>query len=429
MAAMTAHAQPTDGGGHDQGRLRRHWQLIALTIWTAVWFVIMARGGGIAWHFFEEGTRLLFSGPYGRYYHKPAGLHLYANYAWLQIGPLAFGVAEVIRHLGPDQGLVAGQVIMTGMGLAALQVIKQITLWIRPELARQRVLQWTFLCGGAVFMVAWVQLAVGYGHLDDALALLLAVLALMAAVKGHPVLTGLAVGLATDAKPWALIFLPVLLLSGGLRSRRSPGRAARPVRGHLAAWARAAGCAAAVIAAGWLPFFLADPGTVAAMHYAIKNLPDSALRALGVIAARTPSWDRSAQVIAGCVLGGLAVWRGRWPAVILLAVGARIALDPAAHGYYTAGVLAGALIWDMLGARRPFPIWTVLSFCALNIVPELTASSPVLGAFRLYLVVAFTIALLFGPDNWCWQPAAQDRSPGRGDQHGATATPSMPGPV
>jgi hypothetical protein len=418
-----------DGGSGVRDSLRRHWQLIALTGWTLLWFLIMAPRGGVAWRFFEIGTRLMFSGPYGHLYRQPGGLHLYSNYPWLQIGPLAFAMAEVIVHLSPDQGLVAGEVIMTGTGLAALYAIKDIALTARPELAGSAALRGSFLAGGAIFMIGWVELAVGYGHLDDDLALLLAVLALLAAVTGHPALTGIAVGLSVDAKPWALIFLPVLLLAAGPARWLSPAQAARPVRRNARGWATAALCTAAVIAAGWLPFFLADHATAAAMHYTIVNLPASALRATGVSAGRTPDWDRSAQVIAGCALGAVAIGIRRWPAVILLGVGARIALDPGAHGYYTAGVLAGALIWDLLGARRPFPLWTVLSFCALNVVFALTRSGPVLGAFRLYLVIAFTAAILLGPARWYWRPPARDCPADAGDQNGATATPSMPGPV
>jgi hypothetical protein len=145
--------------------------------------------------------------------------------------------------------------------------------------------------------------------------------------------TGLLVGLAVDAKPWALIFLPILLLAGGA-DPADPGPAGVA---RLRAFALAAGSAAVVIAAGWLPFFITDPATTTAARYTIVNLPDSALRALGVAAPKTPSWDRLAQVITGCAPGLLAIWRGRRPAAILLAVGARIALDPAAHSYYRSG--------------------------------------------------------------------------------------------
>jgi hypothetical protein len=379
--------------------LARNTELLALACWTAVWFLILAPRGGIAWKFFVQGSLLLFTGHDGASAHA-AGLHIYANYPQLQIGPVAFGAAQVIRHLGPDQGLVLAQLIMTAMGLSGLCAIRRLTLTVRPELSGRAATRWTFLSGGALFVIAWVELAVAYGHLDDAIALLAALLALSAAVARRPVLTGLLVGLAVDAKPWALIFLPILLLASGVDIAGS----GLPLRERVRAIAVAAAAAAAAIAVAWLPFFVADPHTVTATRYTIANLPDSALRALGVHTRYTPSWDRTAQVATGCALGGIAIWRGRWPAVILLAVGARIALDPAAHGYYTAGVMLGALVWDLLGARWPFPLWSILSFCALNVVPLVTADAHLRGVARLYLVIGFTLVILAGPARWYWSP-------------------------
>ena len=379
--------------------LARNTEMLALACWTAVWFLILAPAGGIAWKFFVQGSLLLFTGHDGASAH-PAGLHIYANYPQLQIGPAAFGAAQVIRHLGPDQGLVLAQLIMTAMGLLALYAIRRLAVTVRPELSGRAATRWTFLGGGALFVIAWAELAVAYGHLDDAIALLAAVLAVCAAAGRRPVLTGLLVGLGADAKPWALIFLPILLLAAGVDIAGS----CLPLRQRARALAIAAAAAAAAIAAAWLPFFVADPHTVTATRYAIANLPDSALRALGVHTPHTPSWDRAAQVATGCVLGGMAIWRGRWPAVILLAVGARIALDPAAHGYYTAGVMLGALAWDLLGARWPVPLWSILSFCALNLVPLVTADAHLRGIARLSLVIAFTLVILAGPARWYWSP-------------------------
>ena len=71
---------------------------------------------------------------------------------------------------------------------------------------------------------------------------------------GRPVLTGLCVGLAADAKPWALIFLPLLLLAGGAgqagwAGRRKPtGTAAPYVQGSSAAGALAGPAFAAATA-------------------------------------------------------------------------------------------------------------------------------------------------------------------------------------
>ncbi len=396
--------------------LRRNWRTFAFAGCAALWFALLApghhrrypEGGGIAWRpFLSDGARLLFSGPFGGpggIHQLPGGLHLYANYPFLQIGPLAFAVAEPIRYLGPHSGLVAAQLILSAMGLAALFVLRRIMLIVRPELAGDPDADLTFLFGGGVFVIAWQELAVAYAHLDDGLVLLLAVLAVWAAVSGRPVLTGLALGLSADAKPWALAFLPVLALAAGLAAWRAPDLAGRPVRANLRASLTAALAAVVVIAAAWLPFFLADPGTTTAFHYKIANQADSALRVLGIAIAQTPSWDRPVQVGLGCLLGAAAIWRGRWPAVLLLSVGARIALDPATHSYYTAGVLAGALLWDLVGSRRPLPAWTLLSYLALAVVPLASHDPAVRGAFRLAVIATFTIVIVAGPDLWCWQP-------------------------
>jgi hypothetical protein len=92
--------------------------------------------------------------------------------------------------------------------------------------------------------------------------------------------------------------------------------------------------------------------------------------------------------------------------VILLGVGARIALDPADWGYYTAGILLGALLWDVLGTRRPVPLWTVTSFAALTAAHAVTNDSALLGQLRLGLVIAFTAAILLGPAHTAAEPSS-----------------------
>ncbi len=398
--------------------LRSQWHLVVLAAWSAVWFAILAPHEGGAWAFFVQGTSLLFTGHDGASA-RPAGLHLYASYPQLQIGPAAYPVAGVLRQLGPDHGLVAAQVVMTAMGLAVIAMTQRIAVTARPELtSAPRRLRLVLLAAGAVFVVAWQELAVAFGHLDDVMALTCAVAAVCiwvtgrAAQRRRAVMTGLAIGLAAAAKPWALGFLPVLFL---------PRQAADPPGRDLTARALAVGSAAAVFAAAWLPFFIADPGTVGALHFKIVNAPNSALRALGVTDPSTPSWDRPAQIALGCALGAVAIARRRWPAVILLAAGARIALDPGVHTYYTPEVMAGALLWDLIGPRRPLPVWSVLCYGALNVAPLLTADAALRGAIRLALVVAFTAAVLLAPASW-YSPPVPARGPGlRGQQPGAVA--------
>jgi hypothetical protein len=387
----------TDGGAGfpdlARGWFRQNWHYVVLAAWTLAWFLIMAPGGGIAWLFFVRGTAALFGEP-GRF-HPPGGLHLYASDPYLQIGPLAFAVAEVLRHLGPDNGIVTAEIALVAAGLPAVAAIEGLARAVRPELRdRPLALRLTMLIGGAAFLNAWADLAVGYTHLDDGLALLLAIGALRAAVAGRPVLAGLCAGLAADAKPWALVFLAVLLLLP-----------------PAAAWWRGAVAALAVLAAAWLPFYLADPHTMAAARFAIGNMKASALRALGVTEPRTPRWDRPAQALLGWALGAVAVCRRRWPAVIGLGVAARIALDPGVHAYYTAGMLTGALIWDVIGSRRPVPAWSLLSVFALSGLPHLTRQPDILGDARLALMLGFAAAVLLAPARWTWAPRQADISP------------------
>ncbi len=400
--AETTTERRTEGDrpapGRAAGHWSRRWHLWVLALWTLICFVHFARNGGVAWHFFTQGSALLFGGAPGARgvpggvpaRALPGGLDLYANYPQLQIGPLAFVVTEGLRQLGPHQGVFAAEAVLTAAGLYLVYALERIALVVRPGLDRQRAaFRGTLLVGGAVFLAGWAELTATFAHLDDAVALILGVLAVRAAVAGRPVLAGVCVGLATDSKPWALVFLPIVFIL--------------PVR----AWARAVAGALAAIAVAWLPFALADPHTVAATQYTIRNLPGSALRALGVHDPRTPSWDRPAQLLAGWALAAAAVWRRRWPAVIVLGVGARIALDPADHGYYTAGILVGALLWDLLGPRRPLPVATVTSYAALTLVHAVTKDSALLGQLRLALVIGLAAVILLTPP-WPWASVPAD---------------------
>jgi hypothetical protein len=100
-----------------------------LSGWTAAWFAILAPAGGIAWIFFVKGSSLLFTGNYNGH-NRPGFMHLYQSYPGMQIGPLAFGLAQVLRTLipgqpvGPDQNVVLAQVVMSAIGLVTLALIR-----------------------------------------------------------------------------------------------------------------------------------------------------------------------------------------------------------------------------------------------------------------------------------------------------------------
>ena len=329
--------------------------------WAVAWFAVMAWHGGLSWHFFNQGARALadLDDPRG-------GLHLYAAAPVLQIGPVAFLVAEVLRAVTGRLDLLAAQLCGAGAGA--------YILWQTHRLGRR----WSWWA--VVFFVpVWMYLAVGSAHLDDVLALTAGVAALAVARSGRAVPAGLLLGLAVDAKPWALGFAALLLLLPGPRA---------VLRGALTT--------AATVALAWLPFFLSDPRTVRALHFTIPNTPLSALRALGVTDPRTPPWDRPAQALLGIALGLIAVRRGRWPAVLLLGVAARIALEPGTNKYYAAGAVVGALVWDLVGSAARFPWWTAGAVGALFASRWLPMPDAAHGWITLAYCVACAAVLLPG---------------------------------
>ena len=248
----------------------------------------------------------------------------------------------------------------------------------------------------------WTELTTHFAHIDDLMALGFSVAALHAVARRHPVWAGLALAAAADSKPWAAAFVVLLL--------------ALPRRQLLTALAAFTGGIAVV----WLPFLLADPRTVAAVtQFTIPNDRSSALRVLGVMDPRTPWWDRSAQLLLGLAGGAVAVRRGRWPAVLLVAVAARILLDPGVYAYYTAGALLGTIVVNLVVTRWRVPWATVtaaLLLYAARFTHELIPFNlHQLGELRLVFAIGVPVMVLGVPGWWV------ARRPGRHARGQATA--------
>jgi hypothetical protein len=75
---------------------------------------------------------------------------------------------------------------------------------------------------------------------------------------------------------------------------------------------------------------------------------------------------------------------------LLVALSWRVALDPATWPYYWAGVVLGALVFDLLGTRSPLPYWTAAAFVAVASAEELGID----GAARALLRLAFAVTVL-----------------------------------
>ncbi|MGI5134431.1 MULTISPECIES: hypothetical protein [unclassified Streptomyces] len=351
--------------------------LVLLTAWTVVWFAVVERHGGFSWHYLRTGGQLLYEGPSGR---GDGGLNLYAHHPELQMGPVSFLVAGLFNPFAEALGQFLAAALMSGLGLVIVVLAGRSAAWhflgtgTNHQRLRQRV-----LIAGLAFIPMWIEVSVRFGHLDDVLALFFTALAVQSLTRGNAAATGVLLGLAMDSKPTALAFLPLLLA----------------LPRHQ--WSRAGLWCAALVAVVWLPFFVGAPHTFAAAQFTIPNQPASALRWLGVGDPRTPPWDRPAQAALGLALGCAAVWRGRWPAVVLLGANARIVLDPSVYTYYTASVLLGTLLWDVIGQRRLVPWWSWIGLLTLYgsvfVVPDDSAR----GLIRLGFVAVSTAYVLFWP--------------------------------
>ncbi|HUY44882.1 MAG TPA: glycosyltransferase family 87 protein [Streptosporangiaceae bacterium] len=369
------------------------WPWWVLWPWAVITVLLHARQAGQSWHFFAQGGQLLLgSGP-------GTGLHLYAAHPVLQIGPLALALAAVLRMMGPANGEITAIAAMSLTGPLVLAGVWRLL----PSSERRRSTRLLF--AGLLFLPVWAELTTHFGHLDDLLALCFSVAALHAVARRHPVWAGLAIAAATDAKPWAAAFVVLLL--------------ALPRRQWLTALAAFTGG----VAVAWLPFLLADPRTLTAARFTIPNDGSSALRVLGISAARTPSWDRAAQLALGVAGGGLAVWRGRWQAALLVAIAARILLDPGVYAYYTAGALLGTIVVDLVVTRWRLP-WTTAAAAALLYAARFTHklipfNLHELGELRLIFAISVP-ALILGVPGW-WMAR---RRPGR---HARDAQDAVPG--
>jgi hypothetical protein len=290
------------------------------TVWCAwrMWPV-----SGLSWHFFADGSRLLLHG---------SGLNLYANHPELQTGPLSLAMAGLLSPLPASVAKSVALVAMTAVGPLLIAALTPMVA--RPGRHRR------MLVAAMVLIPAWTVLSVQWGHLDDVLAMTFAILAVRAVSADRPVLAGAALAAAVAAKPWAVGFLPLLLVLP---------------RGRL----RAAATAAAGTAAAWAPFVLANPSTLGALHPRVGLSPASGLYTLGARGQIVPPWGRTAQLVLAPAAAIAVALTRRWPGVLLVAVAVRLALDPQDNAYYIGSAALAAAVFDLLGTGWTIP-WTTL---------------------------------------------------------------------
>jgi hypothetical protein len=297
------------------------WTFVAL--WSLWWTWHMWPDSGLSWHFSVDGARLLLHG---------SGLNIFADAPWLQTGPLSLVVAAFLRPLPADVGK---SIALVAMAAAGPLLIASLAPLVDPARRHRRI-----FIAAIVLIPAWTVLSVRWGHLDDVLAMVFAIVALRAVSADRPVLAGAALALAIASKPWAVGFLPLLLVLPW---------------GRL----RAAAVAAGGVALTWAPFVLANSRTLSALHPPVGLSPASGLHTLGARGVLVPPWGRTAQLVLAPAAATVAVLMRGLPGVLLVSVAVRLALDPKDNAYYIGSAALAAVVFDLLGTRWTIP-WTTL---------------------------------------------------------------------
>ncbi|HEX3090860.1 MAG TPA: glycosyltransferase family 87 protein, partial [Ilumatobacteraceae bacterium] len=199
-----------------------------------------------------------------------AGLHVYVLHHEVQTGPLSLLLAWLFSFT-PRDGFVLGAIVSAALGVWAIRLHELTARVVRGNTDFELLV----LLGGCLTAFTWAKLG-GYGHLDDAITLTCAVVALYEIRSGRPLSAGLAIGIAVIAKPWGIIFLPLTL-------------ATRPRD-----W-RAPVISGAVAAVVWLPFIVGAPDSLKALRPTVNVAPDSVMALFGVTTDTMPDWMRVAQ--------------------------------------------------------------------------------------------------------------------------------------
>jgi hypothetical protein len=293
-----------------------------------------------------------------------------------------------VRLVGGGEAMMLARLLTAALAPVALWTLEDLARRELPPAVLPRIRRLS-LVAGLVLVPAWDLVAVRTVHIDDAIALTTSVAALAMARRDRPWWSATLVGVAVGAKPWALAFLPILLL---LRRHRT----------------EAIVLAGAVGTMVWVPFLMAAPGTVEALRdFRLAVAPRSALHLLGLDTVAAPVWLRPVQFVATLAAAAAAVARGRWQGVIFVAIATRILLDPAVHSYHLTGLVVGAVAWELLWCERRWPMWTLV--CPVVLLSTKLAVVPhgIAGIIRLGLSLTVIVTVLAG------SPRRSDQRPDR----------------
>lgn len=326
------------------------WPMLA-TLSAVVLIVNWLIRHASSWHYFHLGVDLLVrNGPDG----SAQGLHLYRDHPELQFGPLSIVASAPFTLFGETAGGVVATIVLSALGLVTFAFLLDAVDRLAPGLLGLQP-RWVVPAAGTVFVITWGDLAVRTAHIDDGIVWASMAIALSCCARRQGLGVAWAVAIAAAAKPWAIMFAPLVFVV--------PGR--WRARGFL--------LVCGFVALTWAPFVLVEPETLSASEFELAIDPTSGLNLLGVDTEAVPAWVRPVQILGGMALVAAVVAMRRWPAAVLVAVAWRLMLDPGARRYYVVGFVFGALIMELLARRGRVPWFTIVAAATLLVTaaPEL----------------------------------------------------------
>jgi hypothetical protein len=308
----------------------RHPLLLAFAL-ISTWSV----RSDIDWKFLSAGGRGLFSS---------SPLSVYAKAPGLQAGPPSLVLIRGLNLLPGSAGLWIAHILLAFLGWYMIYLVERWTVagssWRAAPLGAGLLT----LVVAVPVLEQWAWLAGDTPHPEDGLAIFTFLLAVRAIMTRRELRAAVLIGLAMAWKPWAVAALPLVL------------GCSRKMRALL--------IAVAVPAACWLPFVVGDHSTLAAVSHGLAVDQNSPLRTLGVFGPSLPDWWRTVE-LGGALAGAALAARRDWRVAFAAGCTMRLLLDPAAFGYYDAGlIMATALTERLIGARpwRTITLWMIFVY-------------------------------------------------------------------
>lgn len=263
------------------------------------------------------------------------------------VTPLILVLVYPFTFLSVQTGWVLCSFLCMALGVGVARHVEHTAEIIGLGSGRDRAR--AVLLGGPALLWGWSLPGARFGHLCDVLALVSIALAVRAVARGGWLGVSLAVAVAINCQPWALLVLPLIVTNAGARRRSL--------------------FVVGVLTIGpWIPFWFVQHGHLGSASLPVA--PDSAIRYLGSQVGNTPGWPRMVQILVALPLAGYAIVRRRWYLVPVIVLTVRYALDPQTYAYYAAGAILGMFVWDVILPLKAAGARTIMTCFGLALLPE-----------------------------------------------------------